>query len=66
MWTLCSGTLNLSLLDVCAVGAPRAQSDSALLRLGGWAETGRTRLPHVAHQVKREFEAALELTLQWP
>jgi hypothetical protein len=32
----------------------------------GRAETGRTRLPHVAHQLKRGFEAALRLALQWP
>lgn len=32
----------------------------------GRAETGRSRLPHVAHQLKRGFEAVLGLALQWP
>jgi len=27
---------------------------------------GRTPLAHVAHQLKREFEAALKLALRWP
>jgi hypothetical protein len=32
----------------------------------GRAATGRTRLPYVAHQLKRWFEVALGPALQWP
>ena len=44
-------------LDASAAGAQRAQPDSSLPEQTGRAETGCTRLPHVAHQLEREVEA---------
>ena len=44
---------DLGLLDAYAVGA---QWDSSGLDHAGRAATGRTQLPHVAHQLKRGFK----------
>ena len=57
---------NLGLLDGCAVGAQRAQLDSCVPGQARRAETGRTPLPRVACRLKRGFETALGLALQWP
>ena len=54
---------DLSLVDACAVCMPRAQSDSSYPDQAERAETRRTWLPHLAHQPKRWFEAALGLAL---
>ena len=63
MWAVCSGALAYWTL---APLTRSAQSDSSLPDQSGRAETGRTRLPHDAHQLKRRFEATLGLALQWP
>ena len=55
MWTLCSGP--------SAFWMPALLARSMRSRIplypdqGGRAETGRTRLPHVAHQLTHGFEA---------
>ena len=64
MWVLCSGTLAFWMPVLlarnvrCRIPLSRDQT--------GRAETGRTRLRYVADQLKRGFEAALGLALQWP
>ena len=64
MWALCSGTLAfwmpVPLARSVRSGIP-VYPDQA-----GRAQTGSTWLPHVADQLKRGFEAALGLALQWP
>lgn len=61
---LCSGTLPFWMPASLA----RSVRSGISLYPGqaGRAETGRTRLPHVARQLKRRFGAALGLALQWP
>ncbi len=62
MWSLCSGTLAFWM------PVPLARNVRSRIPLypdqSRRAQTGRTRLPHVAHQLKRGFEAALGLALQ--
>ena len=64
MWSLCSGILAFW------IPVPLARNVRSGILLypdqSGRAQTGRTRLLHVAHQLKRGFEAALGLALQWP
>lgn len=58
MLAVCSGALAYWTL---APLTRSARSDSSYPDLPGRAETGRTRPAHVAHQLKRGFEAALRL-----
>jgi hypothetical protein len=64
MWVLCSGTLAFWM------AAPLARSVRSWIPVypdqAGRAETGRTPLPRVACRLKRGFETALRLALQWP
>ena len=64
MWVLCSGTLAFWM------AAPLARSVRSWIPVypdeAGRAETGRTPLPRVACRLKRGFEVALGLALQWP
>jgi hypothetical protein len=64
MRALCSGTLAFRM------PVPLARSARSRIPLwpgqAGRAGTGRTRRPHVAHQLKHRSEAALRLALQWP
>jgi len=48
------------------IGQLTALIKTRLRRMQYGAETDRTRLPHVAHQLKRGFQVALGLALQWP
>jgi len=57
---------NLSLLDACAVGTQRAKGFLFTPTSRDGLRPGRTRLPHIAHQLKRGFEPPLRLALQWP
>ncbi len=65
MWALCSGTLAFW-MPVPLARSVRSRIPVCTLGQAGRAETGCTRLPYVAHQLKRLFEAALGLALQWP